>query len=221
MTDEQIQAALQPIVDAGGNGLAIPSGTSAEQRHLMTLDYVYMPVNAFKLFGSSDRLVATSRGRSWLKERKAAPPSPPPAPPPAPEPAPEPVPGPTPEPTPEPEPDPDPEPEPEPLPDEPPTPASGNPGPAPGGVDGGDLPAEVPGSAPLRSAEREAFEAEVREVSSRAVNMNALAAVLVELRKKYEAHGWFTGRHVLPLTRRNANRWAMEPNLYALRGVEG
>jgi hypothetical protein len=50
--------------------------------------------------------------------------------------------------------------------------------------------------------------------------MQALAAVLKELRGKYQDQGWFTGQEVLPLTRRNANRWAAEPNIYALRGVD-
>lgn len=218
MSDEQLQAALQPIVDAGMNGLPLPNGTSLEQRELMDRGFAYQPVNVWNLFSAADRMVATSRGRSWLRERTTppAPPAPPPAPAPTPEPPPEP-------PVPAPDPDPDPEPEPanEPAPQLPPArPAEPEPDhsmdvpPVDGAGDHGGTSGLVKAHAELMLG--------VKQAVAGSLNMATLVVALRPLQAAAREAGILGGasRQVLPITRRNAVKWSQEPTRYALQGVD-
>ncbi len=238
MTDEQLQEALEPIVDAGPNGLPIPNGTTPGQRVLMDRGFAYQPVNVWKLFNAADRMVATSRGRTWLTQRKAPPPAPP-APQPTPDPDP-PAPDPVQEPpAPEPDPEPDPDPTPPNVPDIPPAglPDGGRSDTPPVETGAGSPPEAVPvtdgvgdslGGGPVGEAEpgEAAAHAElmtgVRAAVAGAMDMRMLAAALKPLHAKAVQAGIVggSGRQVLPLTRRNATKWSQEPTRYALQGVD-
>jgi len=75
------------------------------------------------------------------------------------------------------------------------------------------------------AGKHEAFMAAVKMVSQTAVDMPSLVAALDPLYQQARRDGLFkrphnSKRQVLPLTRRNPNKWAASPHLFALAGVD-
>ncbi|WKZ67150.1 MAG: hypothetical protein QY325_04290 [Flavobacteriales bacterium] len=164
----------------------------------------------------------TAAGTDWLA--RTAEPEPPPAPEPVVETATVPPAAPPP-PPPAPAPQPEPEPEPPPVAQElpPPPPVAEPEQPAPVQAPAKPQGVRIPGAVPPIGERQRAFVQRVRALVANALNMAELHQQLIAAARDGRADGVLTGgaaRESLKLTRTNAVRWAVNPQLFALKGVD-